>query len=90
MAINFLGTLNVLESFKKYNKSCSITSSSETYGSGKYFPMDEEHPLNAQSPYAATKISADQLALSYYNSFGLKVKIMPVNYWINPFNKLIY
>ena len=42
--------------------------------------MDENHPLNAQSPYAATKISADQLALSYYNSFGLKVKI------IRPFN----
>ena len=62
------------------NKSCIITSTSETYGSGQYFPMDEKHPLNAQSPYAATKIGADQLALSYYNSFGLKVKI------IRPFN----
>ena len=80
VSINILGTLNVLESCKKYNKSCIITSTSETYGSGKYFPIDEEHPLNAQSPYAATKISADQLALSYYNSFGLKVKI------IRPFN----
>ena len=80
VSINILGTLNVLESCKKYNKSCIITSTSETYGSGKYFPMDEEHPLNAQSPYAATKISADQLALSYYNSFWLKVKI------IRPFN----
>ena len=80
VSVNILGTLNILESCKKHKKSCIITSTSETYGSGKYFPMDENHPLNAQSPYAATKISADQLALSYHNSFGLKVKI------IRPFN----
>lgn len=80
VSINILGTLNILESCKKNNKSCIITSTSETYGSGDYFPMDEKHPLKAQSPYAATKISADQLALSYYNSFNLKVKI------IRPFN----
>ena len=80
VSINILGTLNILESCKKNNKSCIITSTSETYGSGDYFPMDEKHPLKAQSPYAATKISADQLALAYYNSFNLKVKI------IRPFN----
>jgi len=77
---NIFGTFNVLEACKKFNKSCIITSTSETYGSGIKFPMDEHHRLNAQSPYAATKISADQLALSYYNSFDTKVKI------IRPFN----
>ncbi len=80
VSINILGTFNILELCRKYNKSCIITSTSETYGSGNYFPMDENHPLKAQSPYAATKISADQLAMSYFNSFGLKVKI------IRPFN----
>lgn len=77
---NVIGTFNILESCKKYNKKCIITSSSETYGSGIEFPMDENHRLFAQSPYAATKISADQLALSYYNSYNTKVKI------IRPFN----
>ena len=77
---NIIGTFNILEACRLYKKSCIITSTSETYGSGDYFPMDEKHPLKAQSPYAATKISADQLALSYYNSFNLKVKI------IRPFN----
>ncbi len=77
---NIIGTLNILENCKKYNKKCIITSSSETYGSGVKFPMDENHRLFAQSPYAATKISADQLALSYYNSFNTKIKI------IRPFN----
>ena len=77
---NIIGTFNILENCKKYNKKCIITSSSETYGSGVKFPMDENHRLFAQSPYAATKISADQLALSYYNSFNTKVKI------IRPFN----
>jgi len=77
---NIFGTFNVLEACKKFNKSCIITSTSETYGSGIKFPMDEQHRLNAQSPYAATKISADQLALSYFNSYDTKVKI------IRPFN----
>ena len=48
------------------------TSTSEVYGSAQYSPIDESHPLNAQSPYAATKISADQLCLSYYRSFSVK------------------
>ena len=57
-----------------------ITSTSETYGSAQYTPIDENHPLDAQSPYAASKIAADQLALSYFRSFDLPVKI------VRPFN----
>lgn len=78
---NVEGTYNVLEAAKNLKfKNIIITSTSEVYGSAKYLPMDEEHPLNAQSPYAASKISADQLSLSYYRSFDLPVKI------IRPFN----
>ena len=61
-------------------KNTIITSTSEVYGSAQYLPMDEKHPINSQSPYAASKASADQLALSYYRSFNLPVKI------IRPFN----
>lgn len=56
------------------------TSTSEVYGTAKYVPMDEKHPLNPQSPYAASKTSADQLAFSFYHSFSLPVGI------IRPFN----
>jgi NAD dependent epimerase/dehydratase len=56
------------------------TSTSEVYGTAKYIPMDEKHPLNPQSPYAASKVSADQLALSFYRSYSLPVGI------IRPFN----
>jgi len=51
------------------------TSTSEVYGTALYAPIDEKHPLQAQSPYAATKIAADKLAESYYRSFGLPVAI---------------
>ena len=57
-----------------------ITSTSETYGTAQYTPIDENHPLVGQSPYSATKIAADQLAISYYRSFDLPVKI------VRPFN----
>lgn len=78
---NVEGTYNVLEAAKNLNlKDVIITSTSEVYGSAKYLPINEKHPLNAQSPYAASKISADQLSLSYYKSFNLPVKI------IRPFN----
>jgi nucleoside-diphosphate-sugar epimerase len=77
---NVLGTINILDLAKKYNKEVIITSTSETYGSGKYFPMDESHRIFSQSPYAATKNAADQLSISYFNSFSTKVKI------IRPFN----
>ncbi len=52
-----------------------ITSTSETYGTAQYVPIDEKHPLVGQSPYSASKIAADQIALSYHKSFGLPVKI---------------
>jgi nucleoside-diphosphate-sugar epimerase len=80
LTTNIIGTFNILEAVKKYKKKSIITSTSETYGSGVSFPMTENHRLFAQSPYAATKISADQLALSYYNSYNTKIKI------IRPFN----
>ena len=78
---NVEGTYNVLEAAKNLElQQVLITSTSETYGTAQYTPIDEEHPLVGQSPYAASKISADQLALSYYRSFDLPVKI------IRPFN----
>tara|TARA_Y100000816_G_C26106034_1_gene587854 strand:- start:1796 stop:2776 length:981 start_codon:yes stop_codon:yes gene_type:complete len=77
---NIHGTYNVLEACRKFKKKCIVTSSSETYGTGTSFPMNENHRLYAQSPYAATKISADQLAIAYFNSYNLNVKI------IRPFN----
>ena len=78
---NVFGLMNLLEASKK-NKVKRIiqVSTSEVYGSPKYVPIDENHPYSAQSPYAASKIAADQLALSYYNSFNLPVSI------IRPFN----
>jgi nucleoside-diphosphate-sugar epimerase len=78
---NVEGTYNILESAKNLNlNNIIITSTSEVYGSAKYLPIDEKHPINAQSPYAASKASADQLSLSFYKSFKLPVKI------IRPFN----
>lgn len=78
---NIEGTYNILESVKNNKVSqVLITSTSETYGSAQTKKITEEHPYNAQSPYAATKISADQLGLSYYKSFNTPVKI------IRPFN----
>ncbi len=78
---NLEGTYNVLESAKNLRlKNIVITSTSEVYGSAKYLPMDEVHSVNSQSPYAASKASADQLSLSYFKSFNLPIKI------IRPFN----
>jgi NAD dependent epimerase/dehydratase len=78
---NVEGTYNVLESAKNLNiEQVLVTSTSETYGTAQYVPIDEKHPLVGQSPYSASKIAADQLALSYYRSFDLPVKI------IRPFN----
>ena len=73
---NIEGTYNVLEAAKNLNlEQILITSTSETYGTAQYTPIDENHPLVGQSPYSATKIAADQLAISYYRSFDLPVKI---------------
>ena len=78
---NLEGTYNVLESAKNLDVSqILVTSTSETYGSAQYVPIDEKHPLVGQSPYSASKIAADQLALSYFRSFELPVKI------VRPFN----
>ena len=78
---NIEGTYNILESCKHSGiDQVLITSTSETYGTAQYVPIDEEHPLIGQSPYSATKIAADQLAISYYKSFDLPVKI------VRPFN----
>ena len=73
---NIEGTYNILQSAKLLNtKNIIITSTSETYGSAQFVPINENHPIVGQSPYSATKISADNLALSYHKSFGLPVKI---------------
>lgn len=78
---NVEGTYNVLEAAKDLGaKNVLVTSTSETYGTGQYVPIDENHPSVGQSPYAATKIAADQIALSYWRSFGLPVKV------VRPFN----
>ena len=78
---NVEGTYNVLEAAKNLNlEQILITSTSETYGSAQYVPIDEKHPAVGQSPYSATKISADQMALSYFLSFETPVKI------VRPFN----
>ena len=78
---NVEGTLNILESAKNLKlKQIIITSTSEVYGTAYKKKLKESDELNAQSPYAASKIAADQLSLSYFRSFGLPVKI------IRPFN----
>ncbi|MCX7971068.1 MAG: GDP-mannose 4,6-dehydratase, partial [Negativicutes bacterium] len=76
-----LGTLNVLQAARRAGVGKVIhTSTSEVYGTARYVPIDEKHPLQAQSPYAATKIAADQLALSFFRSFGTPVTVL------RPFN----
>ena len=73
---NIQGTLNILEAVKNQNiKKIIHTSTSEVYGSAIYTPIDEKHPLQPQSPYSASKISADMLALSYYHSFNMPIMI---------------
>ena len=73
---NIKGTLNVLQAARELGVSRVIhTSTSEVYGTACFVPITEEHPLQGQSPYSATKIAADQLAYSFYTSFGLPVVI---------------
>lgn len=73
---NINGTLNILNAALDLGVSKLIhTSTSEVYGTAEYVPIDELHPLKAQSPYAATKIGADQMALSFFSSFELPVAI---------------
>ena len=81
MDTNINGTLNVLQLAKDLEISRVIhTSTSETYGSAQFVPITEAHPLVAQSPYAASKIGADQMALSFWKSFSLPVTVL------RPFN----
>jgi len=78
---NSMGILNILNSSINSNvKKIIHTSTSEVYGTPKYIPIDENHLVSAQSPYAASKIAADQIALSYNKSFNLPVTIL------RPFN----
>jgi NAD dependent epimerase/dehydratase len=78
---NISGTLNVLEACRTHGVARLVhTSTSETYGTAQYTPIDERHPLQGQSPYSASKIGADKLAESYHRSFGLPVAT------IRPFN----
>ena len=73
---NIKGTLNVLQAARELNvKRIIHTSTSEVYGTAKFVPITEEHPLQGQSPYSASKIAADQLAYSFYSSFGLPLVI---------------
>ena len=60
------------------------TSTSETYGSAQFVPITEDHPQVGQSPYAASKIAADQIALSYWRSFGTPVTVL------RPFNLMVH
>ena len=78
---NVTGTLNILEAARAFAVGRVLhTSTSETYGTARYVPIDEEHPLQGQSPYSATKIGADKLAESFFLSFGTPVVT------VRPFN----
>ncbi len=76
VSVNVQGTLNVLEACRRRGvKKLIHTSTSEVYGTARYAPMDEAHPLQGQSPYSASKIGADHLAEAFHRSFGLAVAV---------------
>lgn len=78
---NVRGILNIVQAARELGTAKVVhTSTSEVYGTARTVPISEEHPLQAQSPYAATKIAADQLALSFHRSFGTPVAV------VRPFN----
>lgn len=81
LQVNAQGTLNVLEAAKN-QEPCKVLciSTSEVYGTAQYVPIDEGHPLQPQSPYSASKIAAESLAISYFHSFGMDVSVL------RPFN----
>jgi dTDP-glucose 4,6-dehydratase len=79
--VNIKGTLNVVQAARELGVDRVIhTSTSEVYGTAKFVPITEAHPLQGQSPYSATKIGADQIALSFFSSFGTPVAVL------RPFN----
>jgi len=81
VATNVVGTLNILQACRDLDVEKIVhTSTSETYGTAQYTPIDEKHPLQGQSPYSASKIGADKIAESFYLSFGTPVAT------IRPFN----
>jgi NAD dependent epimerase/dehydratase len=81
VATNTIGTLHILEAARTHDVArLVLTSTSEVYGTARYTPIDEQHPLQPQSPYSASKIAADCLAESYHRAFDLPVAI------IRPFN----
>jgi NAD dependent epimerase/dehydratase len=76
LATNVNGTLNICQAAMKNGVSRVVhTSTSEVYGTARYVPIDENHPLQPQSPYSASKIGADAIAMSFYNAFDLPVVI---------------
>lgn len=78
---NIKGTLNIVQAARDLNVSRVVhTSTSEVYGTARFVPITEEHPLQGQSPYSASKIGADQIALSFYTSFKTPVAVL------RPFN----
>jgi dTDP-glucose 4,6-dehydratase len=77
---NISGTLNVLQAALDFNVPVIHTSTSEVYGTAQYVPIDEIHPVQGKSPYSASKISADQIAYSFFSSFNLPIKT------VRPFN----
>lgn len=78
---NVKGTLNICQAARDAGvERLLVTSTSEVYGTAKYVPIDERHPRQPQSPYSASKIGADAIALSFHNAFGLPVTI------VRPFN----
>ena len=78
---NIKGTLNICQAAKENGvKKVLVTSTSEVYGTARYVPIDENHPRQPQSPYSATKIGADAIAMSFYNAFALPVVL------VRPFN----
>jgi len=77
---NINGTFNICQAARSHNCKLIYVSSSEVYGSAKYLPIDENHPLQAQSPYSATKISAEAIVYSFYRSYNLRTVI------VRPFN----
>jgi NAD dependent epimerase/dehydratase len=78
---NITGTLNVVQAARELHlKKVIQTSTSEVYGSAKFVPITEDHPLQGQSPYSASKIGADQIALSYFKSFDTPIAVL------RPFN----
>lgn len=78
---NVKGTLNICQAVRDSgNPRLLVTSTSEVYGTARYVPIDEAHPKQPQSPYSATKIGADAIALSFHNAFDLNVSV------VRPFN----